>query len=586
MVKLRDVQVDAISLILDAINKGKTDIFVQAPTGTGKSLIALELAKEFSQDETGTGTFILTSDRLLQQQYEDDCSGKFSQRHSDVVNISGIDNYNCSVNGNKFSLGWCKSMGMSNSKALAKLPCAATCEYLQRWSRAKNSKTTVFNYSYYLIQMNYVLRKLGAHAPFGARDLVICDEAHSLPDIIESHFACSVDMSWVTKIKEICDSLREDEVWIEFLGVKWGDLAKSISSLFKLKYADLENHLAGLSNLLIVCSAIQQRIADSKQTLRFKYKLAESEGDNMEEFMNSVNAQNQKIPTSVKEFMSFADEFKDYMCKMEDYVEIINAQGLDNMVIEGTANGRKYHNLCDERLFENHFKPFSKVRIYLSATLQPENMIKRFCLDPETTEVITLNSGWNPQHSPVILRNIANFKWANIQNAIDDAVIEVEGIMSRHQNERGIIHTTSYDITRAIVDRVSQSHRLHTYSNTADKIKLLGSIQDLPQDAIIIGPSLTQGVDLHDDLARFNVIVKLSYPNIGSSLWRKRFQKKRWIYWADAANTLEQAAGRATRHRKDRSTTYILDSRANKFITNKSTRKMFSSEFLDRIRIC
>jgi ATP-dependent DNA helicase DinG len=583
MVQLRDIQTEAIAKVLAAVKKGKTDILIQAPTGVGKSLIALELAKHF--EEQGLNNFILTSDKLLQQQYEDDCAGKFNERHGNVVSISGIDNYNCHINGKKFSLGHCKTLGLSNRKALANLPCAASCMYLQRWKNAQASPTAVFNYSYYLIQMNYVLNKLGEYAPFQRRNVVICDEAHSLSNIIESHFACFVDNTFVKNIKEVQDQLREDQVYIEFLGVKYGELATAISKLFKLPYKETANHLLGLHDLFNVGVKINTKIADAKTTIRHKYKLKADMDGNAEDFIAAATEANEKLPGSVKKFLSFGDAFKDYMCKLEDYIQIMVEQGVDNMVVEGTPTGRKYHNLCDEKLFDKHFKPFSDIRIFLSATLQPENMIKRMGLQSKTTEVIVLNSGWNPDFSPIILKNTANFKHANKEQAILDSVIEINKILKNHKNERGIIHTTSYDILKHIVENVKDKKRLHTYENTAGKIKLLEDLKNLPKDAVIIGPSLTQGVDLHDDLANFNIIMKLSYPNIGSALWRKRFQKKRFVYWAEAANTLEQSAGRTTRHSEDNSVTYILDARAQKFINAKSTRKFFSEEFLKRISL-
>ena len=579
-VQLRPIQEKAIQEILQAIQDGKTDIVVQAPTGVGKSLIALEVAKAL--EERQMRSFILTSEKLLQQQYEDDCKGKFAPRHSTAVSISGIDNYNCTINGKKFSLGHCKSLGLSNRKAL-NLACAGGCEYLQRWLSAQAAGTAIFNYSYYLIQMNYVLKKMNEHAPFQRREVVICDEAHSLPNIIESHFACYVDRDIVTRIKEVQDGLREDGAIIEFLGVKWGDLGKAISALFKVPYRESAEQLSHLKGIYRMGVEINRRIADSKNTIRYKYNINAGEDASSDDFVSAAIAANEKLPPSVKRFLSFSDSFKDYMCKLEDYIKIIDEQGLENMVVEGRPNGRTYRNLCDEKLFENHFRPFSDVRIYLSATLQPENMLKRWNLSPETTHVMNLTSGWDPKRSPVVLKNIANFKHSNISAAIDKAVAEIDSILQQHPEQRGVIHTTSYEILQKLKERCTQTHRLVPYAGTAEKMEMIRGLERMPKNAVIIGPSLTQGVDLKDELAEFNIIVKMSYPNIASALWKKRFQKKRFIYWAEAANVLEQAAGRSTRHSEDSSVTYVLDERAHKFIKSPSTRKYFSKEFISRV---
>ena len=582
-IELRPIQEEAIRLVLSAIDEGKTDILVQAPTGVGKSLIALELAKIL--EGRGEQSFILTSEKLLQQQYEDDCAGKFAPRHSDKVSISGVDNYSCHINGKTFSLGHCKTMGLSNRKAL-RLPCAGGCEYLQRWQRAQAAGTAIFNYSYYLLQMNYVwAMKLGQYAPFQPRPIVICDEAHSLPNSIENHFACHVDREIVGKIKDMQEDLRQEGVILQFLGAKWGDLGKAIGELFRIKYQDVTGQHHHLKIVYEIGVEIRQRVLDSKETIRYKYKLSISDDATGEDLVAAAMAANESLPGSVRRFLTFADEWKDYMCKLEDYVNIIEEQGLENMVVEGKPGGRIYRNLCDELLYDRHFRRFSRVRIFLSATLQPANLIQRWGLKESTTSVIRLHSGWDPERSPIVLKRTANFKYSNINAAMEDAVRDIDKILKDHPNERGVIHTTSYDILNYIKEHCKEAGRLVPYQGTVEKVKLIKGLSELPKNAVIIGPSLTQGVDLHNDLARFSIIVKLSYPNIGAALWRKRFQLKRFIYWAEAANVLEQAAGRATRHIADQSVTYVLDDRADKFIKQPSTRKYFSDEFLSRVAV-
>jgi Rad3-related DNA helicase len=181
------------------------------------------------------------------------------------------------------------------------------------------------------------------------------------------------------------------------------------------------------------------------------------------------------------------------------------------------------------------------------------------------------------------MKKTANFSYSNTKKALVAAVREIDKICKIHKNERGIIHTTSYEILNHLMENAKSAKRFVAYKTTDEKIKILQNWNSYPKNAVLIGPSLTQGVDMSDDFSRFNVIVKIPFPNVSSALWRKRFQKRRNIYYAEAAIVLEQAAGRATRHADDHSITYILDERADKFIKNKSTRKYFSDEFLKRI---
>jgi Rad3-related DNA helicase len=110
---------------------------------------------------------------------------------------------------------------------------------------------------------------------------------------------------------------------------------------------------------------------------------------------------------------------------------------------------------------------------------------------------------------------------------------------------------------------------------------ILNDFALFPKDAVLIGPSLSTGIDMKDDLARFNIVVKLSYPNMKSALWSKRYETANHICLGETASILEQSCGRTTRSDTDFSISYILDSRAASFI--KENKKLFSSSFIDRI---
>lgn len=583
MLEFRQAQQRAIIEIIKAIKAGKTDILVQAPTGTGKSLIALELAKIMHERKCWK-SFVLTSEKLLQAQYERDCAEKYDGRYSNAASISGVDNYDCHINGEKFSLGHCKAMGLSNRQA-SDLPCAANCDYLQRWHAAQASPIAIFNYSYYLLQMNYVLAmKMGERAPFQARDLVICDEAHSLPDVVEGHFACYVDQSFPYKIREVQGLLDRSGIVTPFNRISTGPFSRQVESMLRVGLGDGQTQYAGLRKLYGILYQIRADIARSRELLASRFDIQLPDGTGESEYIKASQKAMENVPESVTKFFKLADEIKDYVCKIEDYVKIIGEHGLHNMIVEAPSDTRRtYHNLSDGMLFRNHFEPFSKVRVYLSATLQPSNLIDRWGLQPETTQVVVLNSGWDPANSPVKLTKTANFKYDNMEPAIEAAVEKIDRILEDHPGERGIIHTTSYRITEAIMTGCRHASRLVDYQGTQQKMELIEDLDQLAEDAVLVGPSLVQGIDLPDDLARFNVIVKLSYPDVSSRLWKARLQLKKGTYLAETANRLEQSSGRSTRHAEDRSVTYVLDSRAEKFVFSPNTARYLSEEFVQRV---
>lgn len=570
--KLRSAQKAVIERVIAAVKAGKTDIFISAPTGTGKGLIALELCKYFAENENSP-SYLLTSEKSLQQQYETDCLTNFDSRHDDMISLCGIDTYKCHLNNEKFSLGVCRMMGKGNTEAL-KMPCAATCEYLQRWGKAKERDKMVTSYSYWLIQMNYVLTKMEGYAPFQLRPLVICDEAHKLPDIIESHFACSVDSKFIERVRSLLMILRSTGNLDH--GLAYEGIEYAINKCLRLQpKANNEMHLEALTRLYAEYVTLQNAAEALKEKFSKKWLKGSSDTAILKKKINN-------LPKEVRSVFRLSDSLKDRCCKLEDYIQIIRDTDISNLIVDPvSAEERKYHNLNDAHLFARHFQKFSNVRIYMSATLQPNLLIKRFGIDPKASQIIDVASSWDKRRSPVVLCNTANMTYKNHDESLRKCIHKIDELLKEHRGQRGIIHTTSNAIMNEIMENSRFSHRLVSYSGTEEKMSILDDFNNYPPDAVLVGPSLTTGIDMKDDLARFNIVVKLSFPNMTSALWAKRYETANHIYVGEAASVLEQACGRTTRSSEDFSISYILDSRAKSFIYG--NRQLFSSAFLDRI---
>lgn len=567
--QLRTAQQDVLNHVLEAMAAGKRDIFIQAPTGTGKSLIALELSKILA--ESGYLSYLLTSEKSLQQQYEYDCNVKFKSRHSDVKSISGVDTYTCDINGEKFSLGVCRAMGLTYSET-NQLPCAGTCAYIQRRQAAIQSRRSLMNYSYWLIQMNYVLRKMGDASPFRVRDVIICDEAHKIPDIVESHFACRLKPETADRVNGVIDALRK-------MGHAYDaptlPLHTAIVEALKIPAkAPAADHHAALQTVYAEYTALKNTLNTIKTSIANSYIPGGYDNANL-------TAWHKNLPREVKNLFRLADDIKDHHCKVEDYTQMIERHGLHNLVVCDDDGERAYHNMSDHLLFHRHFRNFARTRIYMSATLQPKLLIDRWKLDPSKCYIINVSSDWDPANSPIVLCNTADMGYTGGRDSVNRAVKKIDELLDVHYNERGVIHTVTHLIADELKANSRHAHRLLTYSSTAEKLGLLDQLDNKPSNSVLVGPSLFTGIDLADEKGRFNIITKLAFPNVGNALWARRFKYARDVYFGETAAVLEQSAGRTTRHESDYSTTYILDSRAKDFL--KYSRRYLSDTFLERL---
>ena len=76
---------------------------------------------------------------------------------------------------------------------------------------------------------------------------------------------------------------------------------------------------------------------------------------------------------------------------------------------------------------------------------------------------------------------------------------------------------------------------------------------------MVVGPSLTEGLDLKDDLCRFMILAKVPYPTLDEFNSKKMKIMPDWYGWK-TVTTIVQALGRGIRHKTDYCTTYLLDS--------------------------
>jgi Rad3-related DNA helicase len=84
---------------------------------------------------------------------------------------------------------------------------------------------------------------------------------------------------------------------------------------------------------------------------------------------------------------------------------------------------------------------------------------------------------------------------------------------------------------------------------------------DAPIPCVMVTPSMRLGVDLKDELARWQIIAKVPYPYLGDPQVKKRTEIDSGWYSFQAVSSLIQTYGRVCRSETDFGETFILDSK-------------------------
>lgn len=121
-----------------------------------------------------------------------------------------------------------------------------------------------------------------------------------------------------------------------------------------------------------------------------------------------------------------------------------------------------------------------------------------------------------------------------------------------------VVHNChSYKILNYLMKTLKDRRLL--FQDTTNRDKILAKHIKSTEPTVLVSPSMTEGVDLKDDLSRFQIICKLPFPYLGDQLVQKRKERWDWWYSFETAKVLIQGIGRSVRNEEDYAVTYILD---------------------------
>ena len=212
-----------------------------------------------------------------------------------------------------------------------------------------------------------------------------------------------------------------------------------------------------------------------------------------------------------------------------------------------------------EQYFLNKIDKFAKKFVFLSASiLDIDGYIKDLGIPKNQVLKIKVPSTFDYRKSPIISFPSGKMNYQNIDNSMPTIIKNIKIILNQHKGEKGIIHTNNYKITKEIIDQINDPRLIYTNDDTNNE-QLLEIHSNSKKDTVIISPSLSTGADLKDELARFQIIIKLPFLSLGDRRINKKSKINPQWYNTEMFKTLVQMCGRSTRHNKDYSVTYILD---------------------------
>ena len=264
--KFRENQLETISqIVYDKINNNISHHIIQAPTGSGKSLINI-ISAGVLWEYYNKKSYILCSDLYLYKQYQDFIDKNNLEDFKYLKGATG--NYWCSKNNSDFRNAPCKMANISYNKLFTladgswklikdpkdykmyeKLdkvfPCTKSCKYLQERLEASTAPITLMTYHLFYFQMNICKGKTDSHGKpipgaFQYRDFIFCDECHNIPSIMQNRCRPTIqysDLQRMIKIFNFYKQLKSKRPNLKIFNKIPND--SEISNRFKIYWAQM-----------------------------------------------------------------------------------------------------------------------------------------------------------------------------------------------------------------------------------------------------------------------------------------------------------------------------------------------------------
>ena len=194
----RQEQIQAIAAAVQTFLKNDKKFFIlEAGTGVGKSAIGLTLGRVLNEklpfsDEYTKGSYFLTTQRVLQEQYENDFGGT----NGKMTSVYSSKNYQCEYHKRNDCRTSQQMLRTEDKSSRFFKKCTIDCRYKREKKIFLESPESVTNFPYFIMESTYS----GKITP---RNFLVIDEAHNAESVLTKFVELSVSQYFCEKIVKV-----------------------------------------------------------------------------------------------------------------------------------------------------------------------------------------------------------------------------------------------------------------------------------------------------------------------------------------------------------------------------------------------
>lgn len=525
--KLRVTQIKAVREVVEAFDSGSDIVWLDAPTGTGKTLIG-----ELVRREMEARSWYVCSTKTLQDQFAMDFN------YAKV--LKGRSNYpTLDRPYPEFTAADCTKEGSGDEAMCYWCSEVAECPYEIAKKEALASRLGILNTSYFLTEANYVGNTGGKHA----RDLVIVDEADTLESVLMGFVQYELSERRLSRLG--------------LMAPKKGVRKKTI--------------LAWLSDELLPAVVLHLKsiqFGNDVQVIRERNGYMQLLEDT-KRIIEDLGAEVEAIEKA---------GIDDDVFVAENWVRDNDAGPL---VLKPVRVGH-----YGGRALWKHGKKWLCMSASFISTQEMEDSlgVGEAGLKTSVVSVPMLFPVENREIHAVPIADMTNKKkdteWPKMLRAI-------ETVCSWYPELRVLVHTVSYAFTEYLLKNCGRElrERAVTYRSGADRDRALERYRRTP-GGVLLAPSMDRGVDLKGDECRVIIVAKVPFPSLGDRQVSSRLRGQGGQAWynVQTIRKLVQMTGRGVRGMDDWCNIYVFDAQFVRKIYGKS-RGLLPGWWRDSVRI-
>jgi|TARA_R110002020_G_scaffold83065_7_gene205758 ATP-dependent DNA helicase DinG len=504
-------QVKLLKNIDQAFNDGYKFVVCNAPTGSGKSFISKTLANA-SNEPTQDFKDLITSyvafkmDQSGVYSHEQECedeqpAGTFALTITKALQ----DQYKSLFKGTTILKGKSNYISTIDSNIDVELESLIMPKNILEDHRRShkcpyhNDRRDALTNTFAALNYNMFF-SLPNHVK--KRQYLICDEAAELEDQLVKEFSCNVSFEMLSKM---------DIVVRPFYSKNNTNVIKWITNLL----IDLSDKIDELRDIITNTNSNNKRfIIETRKQL--------------------VGIRNLHTKLSL----------------------IIETWDESEYLFETSRDGINFMPLKVNNLSNRLFKYADKVILMSATIIDPSNFCKSLGIDK--FKYVEAESSFNANNAPIFCNTKVKLNYHNLKRSLPKVVEQIKQICEYHKNDKGIIHTHNNTITSFLLKQLKDSRFLIREPGVRNEVILEQHLKN-NDPTVMVSPSMSHGVDLKDNLARFQIIVKAPYlPTKDKRIDRLMNSDFNW-YINKMLCSVIQSCGRGVRSKKDYCTTYILD---------------------------